>query len=210
MKKSALTIAASLFFSAFTMAVVPQVNGNGQGSDDNSDATHGVSIQIQTLALVDIESIQGGEADVINLSPTISSLEAGEAVDFSTATNSDLWLNYTSIVGANGNGNGHGNNQREITVELNNDNALPKGVSLLVSAGDISSGQGEKGSPVKSKIEIKKNPKTLISGIGSCFTESGPNKGHRLTYELSMKNNDYDKLLADTYDLVITYTITGN
>ena len=197
MKKVALTIAASLFISAFGFATV-------EGDTDQGTARHNVSINIPTVALVDVESVNGGEADVINLSPTVSSLEAGEAVDFGTATNSDLWLNYTSIVEGNGN-----NSQRDITVELDNENKLPEGVSLLVSAAGITSGKGEKGSPVEGKVVIGKTAKDLITGIGSCYTETGASKGHQLTYELSMDNDKYADLMADTYDVQITFTITG-
>jgi phage tail tube protein FII len=200
MKKLVLTIATSLFISGLTMAMV----GPSGDNNDESTATHSVEITIPTVALVDVESTAGGEAGTINLSPTVSSLEAGEAVDFGTATNSDLWLNYTSIVEGNGN-----NAQRRITVELDNENKLPSGISLLVSAGTVSSGKGKKGSPAEGKVTLGKNAQDLITGIGSCYTESGSNKGHNLTYELSMDNDKYEKLMADTYDVQITYTITG-
>jgi hypothetical protein len=79
----------------------------------------------------------------------------------------------------------------------------------LVSAGTVSSGKGKKGSPAEGKVTLGKNAQDLITGIGSCYTESGSNKGHNLTYELSMDNDKYEKLMADTYDVQITYTITG-
>ena len=194
MKKSVVTIVAGLFISGLVFAA-PE-------GDDNGSASHSVSINIPTIALVDVESVNGGEAGVINLSPTVSSLEAGEAVDFGTASNSDLWLNYTSVVEGS-------SSTRQITVELDNENKLPDGVSLLVSAGGISSGKGKKGSPESGKVIISKTAKNLITGIGSCYTESGANKGHRLTYELSLDSDDYEDLIADTYDVEITYTITG-
>jgi len=118
MKKSVLTIAASLFISGLTMAVVPSGS-----NDDNKSASHNVNITIPTVALVDVEGTNG-EASSINLSPSVSSLEAGSAVDFGSATDNSLWLNYTSIV----QGEGHNNTtERKITVELDNENKLPKG-----------------------------------------------------------------------------------
>ncbi len=194
MKKSVLTIVAGLFISGLVFA------GN-EGDSDNNSASHSVSINIPTIALVDVESGEG-EAGVINLSPSVSSLEAGEAVDFGTASNSDLWLNYTSVVDG-------ANSTRQITVELDNENKLPDGVSLLVSAGGITSGNGKKGSAVNGKVKIERTAKNLVTGIGSCYTETGVNKGHQLTYELSLDSEDYEDLIADTYDVEITYTITG-
>lgn len=194
MKKSVLTIVAGLFISGVVFA-------GPEGDSDNNSASHSVSINIPTVALVDVESGEG-EAGVINLSPSVSSLEAGEAVDFGTASNSDLWLNYTSVVDGN-------NSTRQITVELDNENNLPEGVSLLVSAGGITSGKGKKGSAVNGKVQIERTAKNLVTGIGSCYTESGVNKGHQLTYELSLDSDDYEDLIADTYDVEITYTITG-
>lgn len=199
MKKVALTIAASLIISGLTMAAPSGDN------DDKNTASHNVSIEIPTVALVDVESTEGGEADVINLTPSVSSLEAGEAVDFGTATNSDLWLNYTSIVEGSGS-----NSERQITVELDDEDNLPEGISLLLSAGSISSGKGTKGSPVSGKVTLSETAQDLITGIGSCYTESGANKGHQLTYELGIDEDKYDELEADTYNVQITFTITGD
>lgn len=196
MKKVALTIAASLFITGFVFATV-------EGDTDQGTATHSVSIVIPTVALVDVESEDGGEAGTINLTPSTESIEAGEAVDFSTANNNKLWLNYTSVVDAGDNA------ERQITVALDNEDNLPNGVSLLVSAGSISSGKGKKGSAVEGKVTIGTTAQNLVTGIGSCYTESGSGKGHQLTYELAMDPDQYTNLVAKDYDVQITYTITG-
>lgn len=196
MKKVALTIAASLFITGFVFATV-------EGDSDQGTATHSVSIEIPTVALVDVESEDGGEAGVINLSPNVESLEAGEAVNFGSAINKKLWLNYTSVVDAGDNA------ERQITVALDDADNLPNGVSLLVSAGSISSGKGKKGSTVEGKVTIGTTAQNLVTGIGSCYTESGSGKGHQLTYELDMNENEYANLVAKDYEVQITYTITG-
>ncbi|QGY46261.1 hypothetical protein GM418_22130 [Maribellus comscasis] len=110
MKKSVLTIAASLLISSLTMATVKQ-GGNGEGDTDQDEATHGVEINIPTVALFDVESR--------------NDREAGKEVDFGTATDENLWLNYTSIVTQSWD-----SLQREIPVELDNTNKLLSGVSL--------------------------------------------------------------------------------
>ncbi|QGY42446.1 hypothetical protein GM418_01890 [Maribellus comscasis] len=64
--------------SVLTMATVNQ-GGNGGGDADNDEATHSGKINISTIALVDVESSNGGEVGTINLFPLVTSLEAGEA-----------------------------------------------------------------------------------------------------------------------------------
>lgn len=167
--------------------------------DDTDVATHGVTITIPTVALVDVEGA-GGEATTINLTPNILALEAGEAVDFTTATDNSLWLNYTSIISSE--------QSRNISVEMTGE-TLPAGMNLNLSASAASDdGEGTPGSSV-GVITLSTNAETLVSGIGSVFTGTGEGKGHQLTYSLSMNNTNYATLLADDYDLTVTYTITG-
>jgi len=83
MKKLSVIIATVLFsFGVANAVVVPT-------GDDSNKASHGVEITIPTVAIVDIEG-QNGESPTINLIPEVNGLEAGAAVDFSSATNNDL------------------------------------------------------------------------------------------------------------------------
>ena len=186
MKKLSVIIAAVLF--SFGVA-------NAQ--TDRNEASHGVYITIPTVAIIDIEGPEG-ESLTINLTPSYDGLEAGAAVDFSTATNSDLWLNYTSIVGSQ--------QTRSITAAITGD--LPSGVTLKVVAGAAAStGNGAKGSP-ESIISLSSTAAPLISGIGSAYTGNGPSNGHQLTYSLEMADESYASLVADSYSVTVTYTIT--
>lgn len=198
MKKLVLTIAAALFISGLTFAA---------DNNDNKSASHNVSITIPTVALVDIEAPDGSEASSINLSPDVTNLEAGSAVNFTSATDKSLWLNYTSIVQGEGQNN---TTEREINVEIDNENKLPKGVSLLLSAGNVTTGKGKRGEPVSGTLTLTKTAKKLIGSIGSCYTESGYQKGHQLTYSLSMDNDKFADLVAESYEVEVTFTITGN
>ena len=201
MKKLVLTIASALFISVLALTAAPAGDNN-----DNNSASHNVSISIPTVALVDVEGEGNSEAGTINLSPDISSLEAGSAVDFSTATNSSLWLNYTSIV----EGSKKNPKERNISVQLDDDKNLPEGISIVLSARNASTGQGQKGQAVSGNITLTKNAQDIVTGIGSCYTESGYQKGHQLTYALNMDIDNYADLLADSYEVEITYTITGD
>jgi hypothetical protein len=191
MKKLSVIIATVLFsFGVANAVVVPT------GDDDNT-ATHAVSINIPTVALVDVEG-SDGEAISINLAPDVSALEAGEAVDFSTANDNSLWLNYTSVVASD--------QTRSVTASISG--TLPVGVSLKLQAGGISTGNGTRGSSA-GQITLTETGQNVVTGIGSAYTESGENKGHQLTYMLDMNNSSYASLVADdNYSVTVTYTIT--
>ncbi len=166
-------------------------------AQDGKTAEHQVNITVPTIAIVDIEAGENGTT-AINLTPNVDNLEAGNAVNFSSATNSSLWLNYTSVVVKN--------QSRSITAEYSG--ILPAGVSLKLKASTTSTGTGTLGTG-EEEITLDKNANDLISGIGSCFTGNGYESGHQLTYTLDMDNKDYKDLLAgDQHNLVVTFTIT--
>ena len=173
--------------------------GGGGGStsgNNNNEASHGVNIFIPTVTLVDVEGTDG-ETGTINLTPDVSTLEAGEAVKFSSANDNSLWLNYTSVV--------EKDQVRNIITEISG--ILPSGVSLKLSASTISTGKGKTGQPA-GEISLTSTAQNLITGIGSCFTETGNGKGHQLKYILDMDNEKYADLMADNYEIKVTYTIT--
>lgn len=191
MKKLSLVIASFVLVFGMSNVVTAQDN------NDTHEASHAVEISIPTVALVDVEG-SDGEAATVNLKPDVSALEAGEAVNFTSATNSDLWLNYTSVVGAD--------QTRNITASL--DGSLPSGVSLNIAASGVSTGNGALGNTA-GQISLSASAQNLITGIGSGYTESGYEKGHQLTYTLDMDNDSYENLVADDYDVTVMFTITG-
>ncbi len=176
-------------------ALVGGVGGSTSGNNNN-EASHGVNISIPTVTLVDVEGTDG-EAGTINLTPDITNLEAGSAVDFSNATNKSLWLNYTSIV--------EDKKTRNITAAISSE--LHSGVSLKLLAGSISSGKGSVGESA-GEITLTKTAQNLVTAIGSCYTETGNGKGHQLNYTLDMDNEKYTNLKAESYEITVTYTIT--
>lgn len=189
MKKLSVIIAAVLFSFGVANAV----------GDDTKTASHYVNINIPTVALVDVEGADG-EATTINLAPDVTSLEAGSAVDFAAATDNSLWLNYTSIIASD-------QDERNITAEI--EGTLPTGVSLNLLADGVSTGNGNLGDS-GSTITLTTSGQDLVTGIGSGYTESGFEKGHQLTYSLDMDNASYADLASGSYNVTVTYTITGN
>ncbi|HKJ79431.1 MAG TPA: hypothetical protein VKA10_07845 [Prolixibacteraceae bacterium] len=190
MKKVTVTFAAILFFLGTAIA-----------QDDNS-AKHNVSIDIPTIAILDIEDADG-EAASISLEPNIDVLEAGDAVSFTGATDNSLWLNYTSVVtdGAT----------RTVSAKISSGaSTLPEGISLVLSVAGASNGKGTLGTAVSGDITLGASNETIVNNIGSCYTENGATNGHNLTYKVAMDNDEFASLVATNYTVEVTYTITDN
>jgi len=190
MKKLSLIIATVLF--SFGVA----------SAQDTGADNHQVTVGVEEHALVDIES--GGNLN-FSLSPAAPT-EAGEGLSFDNAeaTNSDLWLNYSSIVGSNGAKN-------KINVKIDQD--LPTGLKLQLTVADPTGGEGETGSSTASTGNEKMLSTTdeqIVHNIGSGYTGNGSGSGCQLTYSLiSDGSADYEDIVADNKDITVTYTITS-
>ncbi|MCB0669706.1 MAG: hypothetical protein KDC80_27965, partial [Saprospiraceae bacterium] len=129
---------------------------------------------------------------------------AGNALDFFEEQNSDLWINYSSIVGSKT------EPSRDITAQITSGN-VPEGLVLSVQASkDAGMGDGEMGR-AKEMIRLDDHVQEIITGVGSAYTGNGPSRGHQLTYVLSLdkKEGSYAKIDFDQSNtLAITYTLT--
>ena len=190
MKKLSFIFATVLFFAGATAI----------NAQDTGEAGHKISIKIDSHALVDVEGVDG-EATTINLAPTAPN-EAGLGLNFEDITNSDLWLNYSSIVNKNG--------KRSISASISE--GLPESISIeLAVSSDAGEGKGKVGTATNNSAQtLTTGGVEIVSDIKSCYTGSGAEKGHNLTYSLTMDEDSYEDLEADTYEVEITYTITGN
>ena len=184
-------------FALAALGVVFALNANAQADDADDD--HTVAISIPEVAILDLEGSTSVSLSVE--APT----EAGEAVDFSNATNNAVWLNYSSIVGAS-------ETSRTVSAKISN-NTVPGGMLLKVTAAsDAGNGDGTVGSSA-GQITLTSSNQTVVSGIGSAYTGDGANNGHQLTYALvldptagSYADIDFDEDVT----LTITYTISNN
>lgn len=164
--------------------------------DTNSDA-HTISIGIPKVALLDLESSTGLAISLQGTAPT----EAGEKVNFN-ATNSTLWLNYTSIKST-------ANPTRKVSVQLTG-GSVPAGLQLTVQAGSFSgSGVGTFGTP-SGVITLTSTAQDLLTGIGSAYTGNGPSNGHNLTYSLSQVGSYAALDFDNSNTLTVTYTLSDN
>jgi hypothetical protein len=193
MKKLSFLFATVLLFMGVTVV----------NAQDTNVANHTVGVTIGQLALV---GIKGGATTSITISPTMPTV-AGDSLSFATGTNnSELWLNYSSIVGsATG-------SSRTITAALSSATTLPQGLSLKLAATTVTSA-GSKGTlgttSLSTPATLTSTATNVITGIGSCHTSKGQNKGSNLTYSLVVNPTFYSSIVAGTYSATVVYTITA-
>ena len=159
--------------------------------------SHSVSVTIQEVAIVGITSSATDGDTSLDLSPE-QITEAGKGLDFSSITDSSLWLNYSSIVAET--------ETRSIGVKL--DSELSDGYKLKLTVGaDKGNGAGTMGSEA-GEVTLSTTEVDVVTGIGSSYTESGANNGRNLTYALEIDETAYGSIFATTETVNITYTIT--
>lgn len=184
-------------FALATLGVVFALNTNAQTDDQDDD--HTVAISIPEVAILDLE---GKTSISLNVE---APKEAGEAVDFSNATDKSIWVNYSSIVSTS-------EPSRVVTAKISN-NSVPDGMLLKVTAAaDAGNGDGTMGTSA-GEVTLNSSDQKVITGIGSCYTADGANNGHNLKYALELDPNagsysdiDFDQDVT----LTITYTISNN
>ena len=118
-------------------------------------ATHDVTISIPEIALLDLEGPAG--VSNITLTPTVPT-DAGLPMTFEAATNSTIWMNYTSII--------KGAPLRKVTVKIQTGD-VPAGLKLTVEAGVYSgAGKGTMGTKTGIITLDKITDAIIVGGIG--------------------------------------------
>lgn len=171
---------------------------NVKAQDTKTD-NHTVAITIPEVALLDIE------ATTKNFSASFASpTEAGSPIT-PPSNNTDLWLNYSSIVTPSGGADP----SRKVSVKAS---AVIPGVNVNVTAATATAtGAGTMGTPVGSAVTLTTADQDLITGIGSCWTDTGVSKGHQLTYAIGLTSaGTYGSLVSGTTTLTVTYTLSDN
>ncbi|NKI25212.1 hypothetical protein HCG49_01385 [Arenibacter sp. 6A1] len=182
--------------------------------DDRSAASHNINISIPEIALLDIYNGQtGSNVDVVNLNVSIDNNTVAGQYNLSHVNFSDIWLNYTSVVGDEANGY---QPSREITVQLDPDSTFPAGLDLRVTAenpkivegggnqssqGTVVAGGVALGSSTEAGVQV-----SLVKDIKSVYTGDGAN-GVKLTYSLEQKDN-FSLVQAGNYQAVIRFILT--
>jgi len=184
--------------SKLLLALVAGFGINMAFAQDVATKAHTVAVSLPEIAILDIETTT---TENISFALDATGLEAGSEFVIDEQ-NSDLWINYTSLVPAAA-------TQRSITIEAAN---LPTiaGLTITVEAAAHSGiGGGNLGTPT-AVVTPSAVPTDIITGIGSAFTGNGNAKGHNLTYYLDFAGDFGDLNVADglSSNISMTYTIT--
>ena len=180
------------YFLSSTLIIAILLFGQFSYGQGNSNHNHNVNVHTTQSASV---AVKGGPPVSLSLTaPT----EAGSPM-LLTATNNNLWLNYSSVTSTSGTN----------TVSVKASTTLP-GVALKVIAGsDAGSGGGSVGTPT-SIITLTTSDQVIINSIGTGYTGNGNNKGHNLTYSVAAIAYNLIKYTSSSISIDITYTITNN
>ncbi len=191
--KNIKVLAIALFGTFVTIGAMAQ---------DTKVDNHDVTITIPEVALLDLEVATGSKN--ITLAATAPT-EAGNAISFAGATNSTLWMNYSSIKRA------VVDPSRKVTVAYTG--TVPAGTVLkVVAASDAGGGAGTVGTPA-AVLNLSTTSQDFITGIGSAYTGTGASKGHNLTYTLDLAAAAGSYALLDAANsgtVTVTYTLSDN
>ena len=152
----------------------------------NDSASHTVTMQVNEVALIDLNSTAG-----ITLTTSAPS-QGGESV--TGDTDSSKLLQYTSLVSTG--------TTRNITVNWGAGDSAPAGTSLKLEATTVPANCGTAGG----QLTISNTAQSLLTNIGSCATGIGAN-GSEMTYTFSV--DDATSLnVGDNQTVTITFTLT--
>ncbi|MEA1878530.1 MAG: hypothetical protein U9N86_16945 [Bacteroidota bacterium] len=154
-----------------------------------------ITISIPEVALVDFQ----GTSRLITVNSPDDGQRSVEQI-ITQSTDDNTWLNYSSIVPP-----GVSN---YISVYISDGNLPPATFINLNIGDDVSAGRGATGSP-SGEIILSRYPQNIITGIGSCYTGRGINKGHQLFFSVVGENADLVKPGNNNYRISVTYTIAS-
>lgn len=112
------------------------------------------------------------------------------------------WINYSSII--------DGKSTNSISVQLTSGN-LPADIRIKLDVGeDAGAGAGTMGKPI-GQIDLSQYPREIITGIGSCYTGRGIQKGHQLTFSWEwLPPYNYEHTSIDSLEISVMYTFTAS
>lgn len=180
-------------FKRLTILSALAIVSFGAKAQDTRTDNHIITIVVPDVALLDLEPTTGGKDFTSTMTQTA---EAGDKVTL-PASNTNLWLNYSSIVPTTI------VTARRVSVKAS---VLVPGMDISVVAGTSTTGFGTKGTPT-SAVTLTLVDQPLINGIGSAYTVTGASKGHQLTYAFTALDANYGNLRAGSTPVTVTYTL---
>lgn len=179
----------------FSILVIAVGSGFNAFSQDTNTDNHQITVEVPTVALLDLET--SGARNITASFSQAAPLEAGDPLT-APVPNSTLWLNYSSIQ--------TGTTTKRVDVRSS---AVINGVDINLVAATSATGSGTLGTPTAG-FNLTAADQTLINGIGSAYTVSGPNNGHLLTYAFNATNSNYADLRSGSTTVTVTYTLADN
>ena len=173
--------------------------------------SHNVSIEIPAVTMIRISPTTGNTKTLTYSAPTV----AGDPITGAVATGADLYLQYSSIMGA-------AITDRKIYVTAVGVTSLIDGLNVSVAAATPSSGTGVLGTTTGTQVVLAPNQALasgatvkVLDGITSCYTGTGATDGSLQTYTsdvlpATLSSAQYGALRAGTYTLTVTYTLADN
>jgi hypothetical protein len=134
---------------------------NSFGQNDTRTDNHTITVVIPNIAILDLEATARDFTSTFAM-PGTGTGEAGDKIAV-PVNNTDLWLNYTSILPATGAAS------RRVDVKAS---ALVPGVDIRVLAATATTGAGTFGTPTASLI-LTTADQPIVNTIGSAYTVSG-------------------------------------
>lgn len=142
------------------------------------------------------------------ISLMLYSSEAGANVQTSSnSSDNHSWLQFTSIspIGVT----------RKIQVSVTN-GYVPSGTILTLAALPCTTGEGLRGTTTTGAAGanpiqlIRNDTRTLITGIGSCYTGSSTTSGYNMIYVFKPDPNNLGRITSFTNNVItVTYTISN-
>lgn len=183
--------------SAMAFCLCSSVFAQPENPDFSLTSSTYFEIDIQSIAIVDIESFGASTAFALSIgAPT----EAGSPLGTNPlATNSDNWLNYSCAVPYV--------TARNIQVSIS-DGSIPSDFEVRLDVAPVAgAGGGVTGTPVGNEVTLTTTPQEIVSGIRGAFTGTGAGNGHQLTYSLHYLGTNFQALESKNIQISVLYTI---
>ena len=162
----------------------------------DKNTSHKAKVAIPDVALLALRFEENSSVDFVG-----TTTGAGDQINLKSKQKPGVWLNYSSI--------GNGVQKRKITATVAG--IIPDGLTVTVKAEEsIGSGVGELGRS-NGIVQLSESPSDIISGIGSCYTGSGIQNGHLLSYNVEIDDDAfYENQNSEESVLSIVYTLTDD
>ncbi len=186
MKRFRKNIVLTTFVLMQTFPVFSQLN----------DKAVNVRFTVPEIAVVDIEPALNNVEFAISASD-----QPGAEPVVEQLSEESLWINYSSAIRPN-------SNKRKIVAQIS-EGEIPAGIAFFIEASAATPfGSANQGNSL-GRVQMTKDPRPIISGIGSCYTGDGVNMGHELKYSIEI--TDFSKIeSAGDQVFTVMYTISDN